>query len=61
MAVKSRKERSYREAVRALGKLGDERAIPVLQEVANTDPEEWVRKAAEDSISSIRAANKPQG
>ena len=59
-AVKSRQGRSYRAAVRALGKLGDRRAIPVLEEVARDDREEWVRKAAQDSIRSIRAATEQE-
>ena len=47
----------FREAVRSLGKLGDKRAIPILEEVAKTDPEKWVRQAAEASIRRINAAN----
>lgn len=52
--VKVRKERCYRAAIRALGKLKDERAIEVLKDVAENDPEEWVRNAAKRSIGLIK-------
>jgi hypothetical protein len=52
--VESRQDRSYRAAIRALGKIGDPRAIPVLENVAKEDPVEWVRDAARQAIQKIR-------
>lgn len=57
-AVKSRRERSYRAAVQALGMMRDRRAIPVLTDVAKNDSEEWVRKAAMQSIRNIEGVPK---
>jgi len=44
----------YAAVVRALGDIGDERAIPLLNEVAKDDPTEWVRKGAEINIQRIK-------
>jgi hypothetical protein len=44
----------YSAVVRALGDIGDERAIPLLNEVAKDDPADWVRKGAEINIQRIK-------
>jgi hypothetical protein len=54
-AVASRQETSYRAAIQVLGLYGDERAIPVLTDVGDKDPEEWVRGAALESIRRIKS------
>lgn len=52
---KTRRERSYRAAIVVLGSIGDKTAIPILQEIADTDDTEWVRVRAMDIIKQIIA------
>lgn len=55
--VKSKHERSYRAAVVLLGDIGDETALPVLTEVAESDSTDWVRERARESIKKILASS----
>ncbi len=56
--VRTRQERSYRAAIRALGWIKDKRALPVLKDVAENDPEKWIRKIAKESISAIQQSKE---
>lgn len=57
--AKLRRKHSSGLAVRALGEIGDPRALPVLGEVAESDAQEWVRKAALRSIRKIQEKATP--
>jgi len=56
--VRDRREESYRAAIRALGWIKDKRALPVLRDVAENDPEGWVREAANESIRAIQQSQE---
>ena len=45
----------YAAVVKALGDIGDPRAISVLKEIAEQDPTGWLREAAAASIERIKA------
>jgi aminopeptidase N len=51
-------------AARALGSIREpslaRRAVPALEALAANDPKEWVRKAAKQSVESIRSGQPPQ-
>lgn len=50
----------YAAVIKALGDIGDPRAIPVLTEVAENDSIPWVRQAATASIERVKAGGRQQ-
>jgi hypothetical protein len=51
----------YAAVVRALGDIGDPRAIPALRELAGTEPVDWVRDAAKAAVHRIETQQAPTG
>lgn len=44
----------YSAAIKALGDIGDPKAIPILTEISQSDPTDWVRAAAAEQIKRIK-------
>ena len=50
-------DRIRTDAIRALGDLGDSKAVPILESVASINPDGGDAKAAQDAIKAIRETN----